>query len=157
MNKVETALAKLSVAEKVKLVSGASMWRTHPVEGAGVPVLKVSDGPNGVRGDGAVSAASFPVGICMASTWNADLIEKLGQAVAEEAISKEKLNTKSLFAVLDNFMPSDIGIQRDLQTMHALLHCSRRSLIPDKYKDWDRRNILSEINKLELELLNQER
>jgi beta-glucosidase len=84
----EDTLQKLSVNEKVQLVSGASAWRTVPVPGAGVPEMKVSDGPNGVRGDGGVAAASFPVGVCMASTWNLDLIEKVGGAIAEEAKSK---------------------------------------------------------------------
>ncbi len=79
---------KLSIEEKVQLVSGASTWRTLAIPGAGIPEMKVSDGPNGVRGDGGVSAASFPVGVCMASTWNLDLIDRLGDAVAEEAKSK---------------------------------------------------------------------
>lgn len=81
-------LQKLTLTEKVQLVSGASTWRTVPVPGAGVPEMKVSDGPNGVRGDGGVAAASFPVGVCMASTWNLDLIEDVGVAIAEEAKSK---------------------------------------------------------------------
>ena len=85
----EDTLQKLSVNEKVQLVSGASAWRTVPVPGAGVPEMKVSDGPNGVRGDGGVAAASFPVGVCMASTWNLDLIEKVGGAIAEEAKKAE--------------------------------------------------------------------
>lgn len=84
----QSILQKLSLAEKISLVSGASAWRTVPVPGAGVPEMKVSDGPNGVRGDGGVAAASFPVGVCMASTWNLDLIEKVGVAIAEEAKSK---------------------------------------------------------------------
>ncbi|MBP17506.1 MAG: glycosyl hydrolase [Gammaproteobacteria bacterium] len=86
---LDAILEKMALAEKVMIVSGASAWRTHPVESVGIPVLKVSDGPNGVRGDGGVSAASFPVGICLASTWNAELIEQLGKAVAEEAKSKD--------------------------------------------------------------------
>ncbi len=86
---IDAVLEKMALAEKVMIVSGASAWRTHPVESVGIPVLKVSDGPNGVRGDGGVSAASFPVGICLASTWNAELIEQLGKAVAEEAKSKD--------------------------------------------------------------------
>lgn len=84
----QSILQKLSLEEKVQLVSGASVWRTAPIPGADVPEMKVSDGPNGVRGDGGVAAASFPVGVCMASTWNLDLIEKVGGAIAEEAKSK---------------------------------------------------------------------
>jgi beta-glucosidase len=81
-------ISKLSLDEKVQLVSGASAWRTVPIQGAGVPEMKVSDGPNGVRGDGGVAAASFPVGVCMASTWNLDLIKDVGDAIADEAKSK---------------------------------------------------------------------
>lgn len=84
----QSILQKLTLQEKIQLVSGASPWRTVPIPGAGVPEMKVSDGPNGVRGDGGVAAASFPVGVCMASTWNLDLIEKIGVAIAEEAKSK---------------------------------------------------------------------
>ncbi|MFV2089896.1 MAG: glycoside hydrolase family 3 C-terminal domain-containing protein, partial [Pseudomonadales bacterium] len=86
---IDAALRKLTLEEKVTLVSGESLWRTFPIDGAAVPVLKVSDGPNGVRGDGGVSAASFPVGICMASTWNTDLLQRVGDAIAEEALSKD--------------------------------------------------------------------
>lgn len=84
----QSIIEKLTLEEKVQLVSGASTWRTAPIPGAGVPEMKVSDGPNGVRGDGGVAAASFPVGVCMASTWNLALIEKVGAAIAEEAKSK---------------------------------------------------------------------
>ncbi len=86
---VDEKLKLLSLAEKVKLVSGESMWRTFSVEQAGIPILKVSDGPNGVRGDGGKAAACFPVGICMASTWNMALIEQVGSDIADEAKSKD--------------------------------------------------------------------
>ena len=86
---IEALLSSLQLEEKVKLLAGESFWRTHPLESAGIPVLKVSDGPNGVRGDGGVAAASFPVGICMASTWNKALIQQVGDAIADEAKSKD--------------------------------------------------------------------
>lgn len=51
----------------------------------------MSDGPNGVRGsqfsDG-VPAACFPATVALAATWDRELVEKIGQALAEEAISK---------------------------------------------------------------------
>ena len=86
---IEALLEQLSLAQKVTLCSGASLWRTQALPDLGIPTLKVSDGPNGVRGDGAESAAAFPVGICMGATWNPALIETLGVAIAEEAKTKD--------------------------------------------------------------------
>jgi beta-glucosidase len=63
-----------------------------PVERLGVPAIKVSDGPNGARGGGSLvgglPAASFPVGIALASTWDPALVREIGMALAEEALSK---------------------------------------------------------------------
>jgi len=86
---IEQLLNGLTLAQKVHLVSGASLWRTHALPESGIPTLKVSDGPNGVRGDGGESAAAFPVGICMGATWNPELIADLGIAIAEEAKTKD--------------------------------------------------------------------
>src|SRR5262249_27541348 len=78
--------------EQVALLAGADFWTTVPIERLGIPAIKVSDGPNGARGGGSlvggVRAASFPVGISLASTWNPALVEQIGQALAEEALSK---------------------------------------------------------------------
>ena len=85
---LENILSTLTLDEKCTLVSGASIWRTHGIGGKNIPVLKVSDGPNGVRGDGGVASSSFPVGICMASSWNRKLLERVGNACAIEAKQK---------------------------------------------------------------------
>ena len=53
---IEIIVENLPLADKVKLVSGEGLWRTHAIEEAGIPVLKMSDGPNGVRGDGGTIA-----------------------------------------------------------------------------------------------------
>ncbi len=86
------AAEALSLEEQVALLAGDSFWITVPVERAGVPAVKVSDGPNGARGGGAlvggVSAACFPAGIALAATWNTALVEEVGQALAEETLSK---------------------------------------------------------------------
>ncbi len=86
------ALEALSLEEQVSLLAGESFWLTVPVPRAGVPAVKVSDGPNGARGGGAlvggVKAACFPAGIALAATWDTALIGEVGQALAEEAHSK---------------------------------------------------------------------
>lgn len=79
--KIEELLRQMMVEGKISLLAGASKWYTAPVERLGIPAIKVTDGPNGARGggirDGGVTAACFPVGIALASTWNTALIEEV--------------------------------------------------------------------------------
>lgn len=90
--RIDALLSAMTLEEQVALLAGADFWSTVPVERLGIPAIKVSDGPNGARGGGTlvggVRAASFPVGISLASTWNPALVERIGQALAEEAQSK---------------------------------------------------------------------
>src|SRR4051812_40254312 len=91
--RIDALLEKLTVAEKVSLLAGSSMWLSTPVERLGIPAIKVSDGPNGARGGGSfaggsVTSACFPVGIALAASWNVDLVEQIGQALGQEAKSK---------------------------------------------------------------------
>jgi beta-glucosidase len=89
--RVQALLRELTLEEKVSLLAGASFWYTTPVERLGIPAIKVSDGPNGARGDvfgAGKTAACFPAGISLAATWNTTLVEQIGQALAEEAQSK---------------------------------------------------------------------
>ena len=46
---IDAAMAALSLDDKCRLVAGRSTWRTHAFPDAGVPQLKMSDGPNGVQ------------------------------------------------------------------------------------------------------------
>jgi beta-glucosidase len=90
--RITELLDAMTLEEQVSLLAGASFWETVPVARVGVPAIKVSDGPNGARGGGAlvggVPAACFPVAIALASSWNTGLLEEIGQALAEEARSK---------------------------------------------------------------------
>ena len=51
----------------------------------------MSDGPNGVRGDSTSgkSSACFPCAISIGSTWDMNLIRRLGVALGEEAKIKD--------------------------------------------------------------------
>ncbi len=89
--RIEQLIAQMTLDEKVSLVSGADFWTTPAIERLNIPQFKVTDGPNGARGgdfSGSVSAACFPVGIALAATWNLELIEQIGVALAEETKSK---------------------------------------------------------------------
>jgi beta-glucosidase len=90
--RIDRLLQAMTLEEQVALLAGESFWLTVPIERLKIPAIKVSDGPNGARGGGAlvggVRAACFPVGIALAASWNTALVAEIGQALAEEALSK---------------------------------------------------------------------
>src|SRR5438067_3448444 len=92
MPDVEDLLSQMTMQEKVTMLAGMNTWYTVPVERLGIPPLKMSDGPNGARGaggfTGGVKSACFPGEISLASTWDTDLIERVGQALARETTLK---------------------------------------------------------------------
>ena len=49
----------MTLDEKCSLTAGASLWYLPPVERLGLPALKVSDGPSGVRGDSLIGRRSL--------------------------------------------------------------------------------------------------
>ena len=88
---METLLQQMTLVEKAALLAGADMWHTVAIERLGIPAIQVSDGPNGVRGSDdnlGETSVCFPVGVAMGATWNPDLIEQVGAALAAEVQTK---------------------------------------------------------------------
>lgn len=86
----------LTEEEKAKLVCGASNMGTHGVERLGIPSLRFSDGPLGVRKinpeakngsdvDATLPSTCFPVGANLGNTWSTELLGKMGRALGKEA------------------------------------------------------------------------
>jgi beta-glucosidase len=92
---IQSIIEQMTLEEKAALCTGASAWSTTPMERLGVPEMIVSDGPHGVRrvpdiyemAQESLPATCFPTASCLASTWDVDLIGKLGEALAEECIA----------------------------------------------------------------------
>jgi beta-glucosidase len=89
---VSSIVSQLSLKEKLSLLSGASTWSlSDALERFGLPAIWVSDGPHGLRktlGDLSIEslpATCFPTAMAMASSWNPDLIQDVGKALAIEA------------------------------------------------------------------------
>src|SRR5580765_6376180 len=82
----------LSLDDKCALVAGATSWRTQAFPESGLPTLKMSDGPNGVRGERAgaemTPSVVLPVGIAQGATWDPALVERLGDLLGREARRK---------------------------------------------------------------------
>jgi beta-glucosidase len=87
---ITALIRKMTLSEKVSLLSGRNAWYTMPIERLGIPSIVMTDGPHGVRTGGpgqdriVSTATAYPTGVSMASTWDPDLIERIGVALAEE-------------------------------------------------------------------------
>ena len=94
-SKLHPAVASLSLEEKAALVSGESFWKTRSVEHAGIAGAVLTDGPHGVRLQGAAAdhvginqshpATSFPTAAATGSSWDPELLEEMGAALGEES------------------------------------------------------------------------
>ena len=108
----EEVMSKLSLEDKAHFVIGTGMagfsgddavigatknlvpgaaGTTYPLDSLGIPAIVLADGPAGLRidatreGDSATYYCThFPIGTLLASTWNTQLIEEVGQAIGEE-------------------------------------------------------------------------
>jgi beta-glucosidase len=78
----------VTVGDRIVLLAGADTWHTHEV--AGVPRIRMSDGPAGVRGTdwSGPASASFPCGTALAASFDPDLVRRVGRALGREARSK---------------------------------------------------------------------
>ena len=83
--RVQDLLRRMSVPEKASLKGGGTPFGMNSIPRLGIPALRVTDGPNGVRSNEGEPTTAFPVGVAMAATWNPDLIAKVGQAIGQEA------------------------------------------------------------------------
>ncbi|KAF5962400.1 glycoside hydrolase family 3 [Fusarium bulbicola] len=88
---VEQVLKQLTTIEKIDLLAGIDFWHTKAIPRLGIPSIRMSDGPNGVRGTrffNGVPAACFPCGTGLAATWNTELLHQAGSLMGSEARAK---------------------------------------------------------------------
>ena len=82
---------KLSIEEKIRLLTGEDFWTTYALPSIGLRKMIVSDGPSGVRGelwDERSPSLSLPSATAFASTWDIDVLGQVGEVMAHEARSK---------------------------------------------------------------------
>jgi beta-glucosidase len=88
-------IAQMTLEEKALLSSGDGWWKTHAIERLEVPSISISDGPHGLRkvvsGElgTSVPATCFPTASAIASSWNTDLIRRVGVALARECQARD--------------------------------------------------------------------
>ncbi|HEY2981592.1 MAG TPA: glycoside hydrolase family 3 C-terminal domain-containing protein, partial [Anaerolineales bacterium] len=91
MSRIDELLQKLTPDEKISMLAGADLWHSVAIPRLGIPQFKVTDGPNGARGArgsmGPQSVAT-PVGTALGATWNPELVERVGNVLADELKAK---------------------------------------------------------------------
>jgi beta-glucosidase len=95
--RVADLLSRMTPEEKATMLSGSGWMESAPIPRLGIPAIKMADGPLGVRswaGSSAITSlagaplkvlsTSFPSGVAMAATWDTALVQREGQAIAQE-------------------------------------------------------------------------
>jgi beta-glucosidase len=87
----KASVGKLSIEEKIRLLTGEDFWTTYALPNIGLRKMVVSDGPSGVRGelwDERSPSLSLPSATAFASTWDREILGQVGEVMAHEARSK---------------------------------------------------------------------
>lgn len=84
---VEELISKLTEDEKCNIVAMSDWWNTVPVHRLGIPSIRFTDGPNGVRGQrhfNGTKTTCFPVATGLSATWNKEILHHVGELLSEE-------------------------------------------------------------------------
>lgn len=94
VTELQNLISQMTLEEKAGLCSGLDFWNTKGIERLGIPSVMVTDGPHGLRkqqGDAdhlglnnSVPATCFPSAAGLASSWDRDLIFRVGEALGTE-------------------------------------------------------------------------
>src|SRR5579863_10618211 len=95
--RVQDLLGRMTLEEKVAMLSGADWMQTVPNQRLGIPSIKMADGPAGIRSWAGpsseteaevagkqITTTAFPSGIAMGATWDPELAQQVGQAIGQE-------------------------------------------------------------------------
>ncbi len=97
--KHQELISKMTLEEKVSLLSGFDFWKSKEISRLGVPGVFMADGPHGLRkqaGSGdqlglnaSIPATCFPTAATMANSWDERLVEQVGELLGDEANAQD--------------------------------------------------------------------
>ncbi|CAI7569612.1 unnamed protein product [Penicillium crustosum] len=93
VDKIETLISQMTLAEKVSLLSGAGACKTSSLDRLGIPTIHTSDGPHGLRGGGGAFfnpplGYQLPAAVAMGATFDVDLLHCIGNLLGDEGRRK---------------------------------------------------------------------
>jgi beta-glucosidase len=157
-DRVNDLLSKMTTEEKIDYIGGYNDFYIRPIDRLGVPQIKMSDGPAGVRNYGKTTA--YPAGICMASTWNRELLYQTGQAFGSDARARGvhillapgvNINRSTLCGRNFEYSSEDPFLSGKLATEFIKGVQSKKVIATVKHfagnnQEWDRFNVSSDID-----------
>ena len=84
--RVEDLLLRMTLEEKIEMIGGYENFNIKPLERLGIPMIRMADGPVGVRNYG--KSTAYPASIALAASFNTELAKKTGASIAKEAKAK---------------------------------------------------------------------
>jgi beta-glucosidase len=90
--RVALLLGRMTLADKITMVTGVGaqaryLFETAAIPRLCVPALTMQDGPNGV-GDGLTGVTQLPAGVSLAATWDPSLATRYGAVIGAEERAK---------------------------------------------------------------------
>lgn len=92
-------ISKLTLEEKVSLLSGANFWNTKAITRLDIPSMMLTDGPHGVRKQAgkadhlglneSIPTTCFPPAATLANSWDTELAQEVGRHLGKEAAANQ--------------------------------------------------------------------
>ena len=73
---------QMTLDEKIAYIGGYKSWNIRAVPRLGLPVIRMADGPQGVRHK---KSTLYPSGIAAAATWDVDLVQQMGISLGKDS------------------------------------------------------------------------
>jgi hypothetical protein len=131
--RIQDLLGRMTLGEKVAMLSGADWMQSVPNERLGIPSIKMADGFLGIRSWSGPSAqtnapgarvevmtTSFPANVAMAAAWDTDLVQAQGRAIARElkALGRDNLR-------MDQVRQNACSVEGGRARIKCVAHASR--------------------------------
>ncbi|WP_054024410.1 beta-glucosidase [Bacillus sp. FJAT-28004] len=96
---IKQLIEQMTLEEKAGLCSGLDFWRTKGIERLGIPSILMQDGPHGLRKQAgeadhlglneSLPSTCFPSAAGLASSWDRELIFRVGSALGKECQAED--------------------------------------------------------------------
>lgn len=96
---IKALISEMTLEEKASMCSGSDFWNSQGIERLGIPPVMMTDGPHGMRKqmgqadhlglNESVEAVCFPAACATASSFDVDLMERMGETLGEECQAED--------------------------------------------------------------------